>query len=206
MLGWLVEGAPAGTVEPAGRADGVRPPMGEQTGRPSPQAPLPAARVWTVLTHPWTIGFALLGALADIDFLFGNHSGQTHSVGAMAIVFLVAALWGGRLDVRRGLACSLAYGSHVLFDWLGNDTTPPIGIMALWPFTDAFYQSDLSVFDAISRRYWLANFWTHNALAVVREIALVAPLAWVVWRIRRRGVNAAGATGAASRAGSARGA
>jgi hypothetical protein len=77
----------------------------------------------------------------------------------------------------------VAYASHVLFDWMGNDTTPPIGIMALWPFTDAYYQSELYVFDAISRRYWLPNFWTHNLLAVVRELAIVAPVvALVAWR------------------------
>jgi hypothetical protein len=136
--------------------------------------------------HPWTIGFALLGALADIDFLFGNHSAQTHSLGAVVIVFMVAAFWGGNRDLWRGVACAGAYASHVLFDWMGNDTTPPIGVMALWPFTTGYYQSELYVFEAISRRYWLPNFWTHNGIAVLREIAILGPATALVWWLRQR--------------------
>lgn len=144
------------------------------------------ARLRAMAGHPWTIGFGVLGALADADLFVGMHSRQSHSLGAVAAVFVVAALWGGRVNARRGAACALAYGSHVLLDWMGNDTTPPIGIMALWPFTDGFYQSHLYVFDAISRRYWLPGFWAHNGLAVLREMAVLAPLAAAVWWARRR--------------------
>ena len=87
---------------------------------------------------------------------------------------------------RFAVACACAYGSHVLFDWMGNDTTPPIGIMALWPFSDGFYQSNLFVFEAISRRYWLPGFWTHNLLAVVREVLIVGPAVAAVWWWRHR--------------------
>jgi hypothetical protein len=74
----------------------------------------------------------------------------------------------------------------VLLDWLGHDTTPPIGIMALWPFSDGFYQSSLFVFDAISRRYWQADFYTRNTLAAIRELAILAPLCALVAVVRRR--------------------
>jgi hypothetical protein len=74
----------------------------------------------------------------------------------------------------------------VLFDWLGSDTSLPIGIMALWPLSDAYFQSDLHVFDAISRRYWLPGFWAHNARAVARELAILVPLLPVVWWLRVR--------------------
>ena len=142
-----------------------------------------------------TIWFLALGPLADLDFLFGLHSRQSHSVGAVLVVLLVVGVWTlGRAPsfaatasrLRFALACASAYGSHVLFDWMGNDTTPPIGIMALWPFSDAFYQSNLFVFEAISRRWWLAGFWTHNLLAAAREVAIVLPLvALVAWWQRR---------------------
>ena len=147
-----------------------------------------------------TLAFAALGPLADIDFLFGIHSRQTHSIGAALAVLVVCLAWAslraaphdrGRTSAaarfRLAVACASAYGSHVLFDWMGNDTTPPIGIMALWPFSDAFYQSDLFVFDAISRRWWLAGFWTHNVLAVGREVLIVLPLVLVAgyWRRAR---------------------
>ena len=58
------------------------------------------------------------------------------------------------------LACAAAVASHVLLDWLGSDTTPPLGVMALWPFTSDFYQSPFFLFMAISRRWWLPGFYT----------------------------------------------
>ena len=92
----------------------------------------------------------------------------------------------GRLRLGWALAVAAAYGSHLLFDWLGSDTTPPIGIMALWPFSGAFVQSDVHLFMAISRRYWLANFWSHNLTAVAWELALLGPPTLVVWWWRSR--------------------
>ena len=77
----------------------------------------------------------------------------------------------------------------MLFDWLGTDGVPPIGIMALWPWTDHFYQSDRHWFMAISRRYWLPTFWTHNLHAVAREVAWLGAIvvAVGVWRSAARG-------------------
>ena len=169
-------------------ADHARVAPGTPPGpRPRPARRL-AAALWAVAAHPWTIGFALLGAAADADLALGIHSRQTHSVGAIVAVGAVATVWGGRLDLRRGLACALAYGSHVLLDWLGSDTTPPIGIMALWPFSSAFYQSDVFLFDAIWREPWRPGFLAHNLGAVAREAYLLAPVAAAVWwwRARRR--------------------
>ena len=63
----------------------------------------------------------------------------------------------------------------MLFDWLGSDTTPPLGVMALWPLSNTFYFADAFVFDAISRRTHLPNFWSHNLWAVAKEAALLGP-------------------------------
>ena len=105
--------------------------------------------------------FAWLGMAADLDFLIGRHSYQTHSVGAVVVVLAAVLAWTRR--PRLAVAGGVAYASHILLDWLGSDTTPPIGIMALFPFTTDFYQSELFVFDAISRRVWLWSTWVHNA-------------------------------------------
>jgi len=174
--GWIVAGRPVG--------DGAR------TDR---SAPAPASRVaswWgAVRRHPsvrsaaW---FGLLGMLPDIDFLFGSHSTYTHSVGAVVGIGLLALAAGGRRHWRLALASALAYGTHVLFDWLGNDTSPPIGIMALWPVSDAFYQSEARLFEAISRRYWLPGFLAHNARAMAWELAVLLPLAALAGWLRVR--------------------
>ena len=127
-----------------------------------------------------------LGALPDVDFLFGTHSTYTHSLGAAAVVGILACVIARPPRTPIALAAAAAYLSHILLDWLGDDTTPPIGIMALWPFDSGFYQSDLRWFMAISRRYWLSSFWTHNLAAVAWEVAYLGPiaaaLAW--WRSR----------------------
>ncbi len=136
--------------------------------------------------------FATLGMLPDIDFLFGMHSMHTHSLGAAAAIGLAGLVLLRDARALTALACACAYASHVLLDWLGDDTTPPIGIMALWPLTGDFYQSDLHWFMAISRRYWLPNFWSHNLQAVAWEVALLAPVALAVLWARlggRRGAS-----------------
>jgi len=118
--------------------------------------------------------------LPDLDLLFSLHGQYTHSAGAALLVGVLGWLVSGR-DTRWGLAVVAAYASHVLFDWLGQDATPPIGIMALWPFSGEFYQSGHPVFMAISRRYWLPGFVAHNLRAVTWEVALLGPATWLVW-------------------------
>lgn len=141
--------------------------------------------------------FGALAALPDIDLLFGAHSGPTHGLSAALVVGIFAGLVQ-RVRMRRprtaglsplalAVACSAAYGSHALLDWLGTDTSPPIGIMALWPFSAAHYESDLHLFMAISRRYyhgWV--FVRHNAIALVRELVILVPLLMVTILFRPR--------------------
>jgi hypothetical protein len=128
--------------------------------------------------------FAAAAMAADLDLLFGAHSGPTHGLGAAALAGLVA--YAAR---RRGLfaaAVAVAYATHPLLDWMGSDTTPPIGIMALWPFNREYYQSDAHLFQAISRRYWLSDFWMFNLRAAAWEVVVLGPVAALVAYVRRR--------------------
>jgi membrane-bound metal-dependent hydrolase YbcI (DUF457 family) len=120
---------------------------------------------------------AVLAAVAlapDLDLAFGTHREASHSIGAAAaagIVTLVATR-----SPRWALAVALSWASHVLFDWLSNDTRPPIGVMALWPFTDQYYKAPIEVFPPISRRYWESRFWIYNLRAVVVEVIVLGPV------------------------------
>jgi hypothetical protein len=160
-------------------------------GRPSDERPLGAPRptLRSVLLTRHVVVAAVAACAPDLDFLWGRHSMETHSVGAAVLATLAAwAIWRDR---RLALAVGLAWLSHVLFDWLGSDDTPPLGVMALWPLTSTFYFADAFVFEAISRRYWLENFWRHNLWAVASEILILLPvLAAVVWWRARRGASA----------------
>ncbi len=134
---------------------------------------------------------AVAGAAPDLDLLIGRHSAETHSVGAGVIAGLAAWAWLRMRKATRAAplaaAVALAVLSHVLFDWLGSDTSAPIGVMALWPLSSGYYESGLHIFMAVSRRYWLEAFWTYNLMVLGRELLLLGiPAAIVERRLRRQ--------------------
>ena len=135
---------------------------------------------WTL---PLVCGVA--AALPDVDFLLPiRHRGPTHSIAAAAATFVVvfAVLTVKRVEpdrVRIAAAMGLAVLSHVLLDWLGKDSSTPRGVMALWPWTTTYYVSELNIFDAIERRYWLEGFVRRNTIALIKEIAFLLPIVWI---------------------------
>lgn len=163
------------------------PPAGRAGGPPGRPPASRAASSWGLHRLPG----GSLGALAmaagcapDVDFLWGRHNMETHSLGAALAAGLVT--WALTRRWRTALVVTLAWTTHVGFDWLGSDDTPPLGVMALWPLTSAFYFADAFLFEAISRRYWLPGFWAHNAWAVATEALMLGPLtaAALWWRSR----------------------
>lgn len=128
---------------------------------------------------------AVLPLLPDLDILVGIHRGPAHSLGAALLVggLAGAVAVGRRLPVTTVAAmCSLAYASHVLLDWLGRDRSSPSGLMALWPWSSAFYKSGLDLFLDVERRYWLVNaFVFDNLRAVAWELLLLLPVAALAW-------------------------
>jgi len=153
----------------------------------APPASPPSSRAFRVQV-------AILAAVAiapDLDLLINRHSRETHSLGAAAIVATVAAIWRWPVASTRGriwCAIFLAWASHPLLDALAIDTAPPIGVMAFWPFSREHVQTGLAVFSPISRSWNQPGLVAHNAWAVVREIAIMGPIAAAVWWLRRRGV------------------
>ena len=150
--------------------------------------------------------FAVAATAADLDLLARVHRGPTHSLAAAlaagGVAWTVCAMRdararrgraerrNGRLAARLAVAVTAAYATHTLLDWLGADSSAPFGIMALWPVTDDYYESSQHVFLAVSRRYWLPDFWTFNLRALLRELAILGPIAaLVVWFRARRGLT-----------------
>jgi membrane-bound metal-dependent hydrolase YbcI (DUF457 family) len=126
---------------------------------------------------PIVLVFALLGMLADVDFLMQEgHRHATHSLAAAGAVGVVAVFVAERRPLLW-LASSAAYATHVLLDWLGMDTAAPFGLMALWPFDSTYYQSSLQVFYPVCRQYWLLDCWVRLAWSVWYELLFVGPFA-----------------------------
>lgn len=152
-----------------------------------PAAPSQARRGGLAAGVPGWPGLVLAmaaGCAPDVDFLWSRHSMETHSLGAAVAAGLVA--WAVSRRWRTGLVVATAWTTHVAFDWLGSDDTPPLGVMAFWPLTSTFYFADAFVFEAISRRYWLPGFWAHNLWAVCSEALMLGPLTAAAcwWRNR----------------------
>ncbi len=161
--------------------------------RPGTLGTLPLGTLGTPGT-PGTLGtlstLVCAAVLPDIDFAWGGHNRETHSLGAAVLAGLAVLAYTRGTNPRLALAVTLAWSTHVLFDWLGSDDTPPLGVMALWPLNSRFYFANAFVFEAISRRYWLPNFVSHNMWAVIKETLILGPPFLLVtalrWRARRR--------------------
>jgi membrane-bound metal-dependent hydrolase YbcI (DUF457 family) len=134
---------------------------------------------------------------ADLDILIHQHRTFTHSVGAVVIVAVIA--WGiARFARTRTFAASpakesgpalvltiaAAYGTHIVLDWLGKDTAPPFGLMALWPLSSRYYISGANLFMEISRRYWKPDeFIVGNLKAGAWEVLVLAPIVALAWYV-----------------------
>lgn len=130
---------------------------------------------------------AILGAIAtapDLDLLFGRHSAETHSVGAALVAGGLSA-WArlpiARTRLRIFLAAFLAWFTHPLIDALGTDDSLPLGVMIGWPFSTGYLYADWELFGAISRRIYRDDFVSQNVRAMIRELAILGPMALFTW-------------------------
>lgn len=148
---------------------------------------------------PWLPVACVLAAVApDLDLLVSSHRTYTHSIGAAMLAGLSTWLFFGVRSTVNGqrsnptataLAITIAgaYFSHIVLDWLGKDSSVPLGMMALWPISSHFYLSGFDLFPEISRRYWRpAEFIIGNFESLVWEIAILAPVAMLAWWYREK--------------------
>lgn len=141
---------------------------------------------------PWQALPAVAAAvLPDADLLLnllvgpGHHRAESHSLGMAALVGLLAAAaarWARRSDAfRLGALAGLSWLSHVGLDWLGRDTHPPIGLMALWPLSRDWYASPVPLFLDIGRTLEWETLRS-NALAATWECLVLLPVLWLAAR------------------------
>src|SRR5919109_1191829 len=107
--------------------------------------------------------YCICSSLPDLDFIPGFllgapnkfHHGVSHSLGfafgfglCMSLILLFAK---NQNALRNFVIFFSLYFSHVLLDLLSYDSSPPYGVPALWPITDNYYISPISVFLDIQR-------------------------------------------------------
>ena len=134
--------------------------------------------------------------LPDIDYLPGVlmgpinafHHGYTHAFGwIVAVAFASWLLW--RKEDRVGWAVFAvlfaALASHLFADIFSDDSNPPYGIMALWPFTDRYYISPVSIFWSLRKATWNDIFQWYNVRAALYEALILAPIVVLVLTYKR---------------------
>jgi membrane-bound metal-dependent hydrolase YbcI (DUF457 family) len=135
------------------------------------------------------IACAAVAMMPDLDILVDSHRTYAHSIAAVAVIGFVAwAILRARTPyaARFALAIAAAYGSHLLLDWLGRDSSQPPGLMALWPVSSQFYISGIDLFGEVSRRYWkFDEFIVGNLKALAWELVVLSPIVALSWWLRR---------------------
>jgi len=137
--------------------------------------------------------FLLAANLPDIDLAFGLFAGNadsfhhkfTHSfvfcaMAAIALGFLLYKINGGNLLKNTGIV-SILLLSHLLLDTLTLDTRTPYGQMLLWPFSDTYIHSPITVFQDIQRigasnLFFQSLLSVHNLFAVFIEIIITGTI------------------------------
>jgi inner membrane protein len=137
-----------------------------------------------------TLAAVSLAVLPDADLLLpGWHRTVSHSIGAVIVVTIIAAVVTGKVTrqsrARIVAVCTAAYASHLVLDWLSVDRTFPYGIQALWPFSDRFYISNWNIFGATARiGLFTAPTMLVNLKAAAQEIAILGPIVLLLWLVR----------------------
>lgn len=133
------------------------------------------------------VALAVCAVAPDLDLALrlidgvNHHRGPSHSLG-MAVLVAITGLALGRLGlgVPGGLGIGAAWASHVLLDYLGIDTVPPFGEMALWPFSREFFIAPVPFFYDVPRSF-SPEAIRHNLIAVAIEATVLGPVAWLCW-------------------------
>src|SRR5689334_5388914 len=147
---------------------------------------VPGDRAWRTAppTASWyrragnglTLACAILAAIPDADLLLRLHRTFSHSIGAVIVTGVAAALVAARLRLpiaRVALMCAGAYGTHLVLDWLAVDRLPPYGLQALWPFSSAWLISGWDLFPQTERRrIFSAASMRINIAALAQELAI----------------------------------
>jgi len=148
----------------------------------------------------WVIplGIIILASFPDIDFIFGFLSGDPnryhhfwmHSLAfavLFGVIFGVGSGWlFRRFSFRFGFLGFFIIFSHILLDFFTKDTSSPMGMQLLWPFSDSFYLSSVSLFQDVhkassSSEFLKSLFVWHNLWTVLIELAILGPVFLISW-------------------------
>lgn len=120
----------------------------------APKGSIPKPQMNTLLAS------IVIANLPDIDILpgllLGNppmfHRQGTHSIAAGIIAGMLVVMLGRwqklskKSILKLGAWTTALYCSHIFLDLLVTDLSPPRGVQLLWPFSNAYFISPVTVF------------------------------------------------------------
>lgn len=142
-----------------------------------------------------------LANLPDIDYLPGLfidkpnifHHGATHSIFfAVVVGFLTAFLFSFRKSKTFWKHFFIFFAlcfSHSVLDFFTKDTSLPLGEQLLWPFTDNYYLSPVTIFRDVSKggtnkSFLMSAFEIYNFITVLTECIIFAPILIGIRKLR----------------------
>lgn len=152
----------------------------------------------------WPCAVAILVAnLPDFDFLVGfavgepglYHRGFSHTVLAALLFGAMAGILYRRLTgaswLRGAVVFACIYGSHLLVDALTVDARAPHGAQFLWPLSDAYLVSPVTIFgeilvDGSARTPFLRSIFNAQALAVLARETVISAAGVAAWLFAER--------------------
>ena len=153
---------------------------------------------WLIKNRAPIFASIIAANACDFDYLPGLLVGAPNSmhrwlghtavwaVLASVIIWLIWRRCSPRLP-RWALPVLLAAAlSHIVADYFDEDTRPPFGILALWPFCDRFLISAHPVFLSLHKASLTDALSWHNVRAVMHEALLTLPpfLAVMFYKLR----------------------
>jgi inner membrane protein len=118
------------------------------------------------------------------------HRQATHSfIVAIVLGCLIAGIIR-LLNIKNaswiGLWFAGLYASHICLDWLVADDGFPYGLQALWPFSQDYFISPLTIFNgfdyATEGLTMIQSMMTfNNLIGTLKEFAILTPIAFLSW-------------------------
>jgi inner membrane protein len=162
---------------------------------------------WVAIRKNWglLLVFLFLAESPDLDLLpgllIGNlnafHHIYTHTLGWVFLVSLGLYLCWRPFHPKDGWRCLLFFFlaslSHLVVDYMTQDTSYPYGVMGFWPFYRDYVLSKYALFLGPEKSTVAAIFQWHNVKVMVLDFLVCLPVLLAVcaykWTGWRRGVQ-----------------
>jgi len=139
-----------------------------------------------------------LANIPDLDYLPGFligypnyfHHGISHSIGFAVFCGLMGmsySKWLMKEDIIKGfLFFSGNYFSHIFLDFFCADDSIPYGEKLLWPFSNNYYISPITLFAGVhksnlSSDFIISLFNLYNLYAIFIELMILLPIVICIW-------------------------